>query len=224
VKHRFWILALSFGAARCGQVAEPSRAFDSPLNHPCALADCETIGERAEPLPRPSCPALEPAEGEACASEQQVCTYGESSTSHCRPYYRCVEHAWQVPEIYRARCVTRSQSTCPSEPAPGTDCVVDAADVALVPCDYGAGVGCVCVGSRIAFGASIDGDPGSWECNGAPRNGACPELVPNVGEGCDRAGQNCTYGPIGRECAWPYASVVCESGAWQLGEGGGCPE
>ena len=35
---------------------------DDVINFPCSLGDCAQIGERALPLPKPTCPAVEPTQ------------------------------------------------------------------------------------------------------------------------------------------------------------------
>jgi hypothetical protein len=100
---------------------------------------------------------------------------------------------------------------------------VNQADTSLAPCEYADGVGCYCVGNRSAAQGGIVGDSGLWKCYGPPKNGACPELLPNLGEGCAVNGQNCVYGQVTQQCFSPYARVVCESGAWQ-DAGGDCAE
>lgn len=190
--------------------------YENPTNHPCTVGDCEPVGPRASPSSPPMCPTQEPEASEPCAAEGLTCTYGSSITAYCRHYYQCTELVWQVPERASSGCLAQPADFCPSEPAPGSDCTVGEVS-AFVPCEYPQAIGCYCVGNPFFR----PGAPGQWECYGPPRNGACPELLPNLGDGCSTFGQFCRYGIVGQGCDAPYAEVYCYQGAWEA-MGTGC--
>jgi hypothetical protein len=184
---------------------------DDPSNFACPFDQtCSPIGDRQEPLPPPTCPASEPIEGEACNVEDIECSYGNSATAHCRRYYRCDEGFWHEPAEYRSTCIVQPDDYCPNEPQHGNGCAVGDVDV-FVPCGYAGGVTCYCFGNPVG----VVGARGSWECYAPPRNGACPELLPNLGDGCGSNGQICHYGSIQQGCYAPYADVYCFQGAWE---------
>lgn len=127
----------------------------------------------------PVCPTVEPETAEPCAVEGLLCTYGSSLAAYCRRHYQCTELTWQLPEVRNAHCVTQPAGFCPEEPQPGADCTQGEISY-FVPCEYAQGVGCYCEGAEV----HSPGTPGSWVCLGPPRNGACPERLPNLGDGC----------------------------------------
>jgi len=108
-------------------------------------------------------------------------------------------------------CEAQPAGFCPSAPDPGGACTTNAVDF-NVPCSYAGGAYCYCLGNPVGR----PGIAGLWECYGPPRNGRCPEVLPNLGDGCTRSGQYCKYGIVQWGCHVPYASVYCEQGAWTL--------
>ncbi len=191
--------------------------YENRANHACVLGECGTVGRRASPISPPVCPAREPEEGQSCALEGLECSYGNSISSYCRSYHRCTELTWQGPENRRSICLSQPEGFCPSEPAPGAACTVGRVNI-FIPCEYAAGVGCYCVGNPLG----VVGAPGEWECYGPPRNGACPVVLPNLGDGCATLGQFCNYGIVEEGCHAPYAEVYCYQGAWEA-MGTACP-
>lgn len=184
---------------------------NDPSNFACLLDQrCTPGGERQDPLPPPSCPASEPSEGEPCETGEGECSYGDSVAAYCRSYFACVEGSWQVPSTRRGTCATHPEGFCPARPEHAASCTVGNVDV-YVPCEYPNGVSCYCLGNPVGrVGATS-----TWECYAPPTNPACPELLPNLGDGCAENGQSCHYGIVQQGCFAPYADVYCFQGAWE---------
>lgn len=195
------------GAAGDSEDTSPN----DPANFACVLGDCETIGERVEPMPAPVCPTEEPGEGSACIDDELQCSYGSSSSAYCRRYLVCTGGAWVVPATRVSTCMVQPPEQCPTEPQPGAACVSSEVN-GNVSCEYGHGINCYCLGNPVGAPRSKS----EWECYGPPRNGACPELLPNIGEGCAINGQACHYGIVQWGCHAPYADVYCYQGAWEV--------
>jgi hypothetical protein len=217
-KHRRAIARAS-GAAHCilalscaGSESDPtsalsSTASDNPANHACSLEDCEVIGRRAPAEVGPVCPASPPEVSLPCEENGLKCSYGSSLTTYCREFFECIDHFWSAAE---GSCVSQPSDFCPVTPQPGQACTVGKID-AFVPCEYPEAVVCYCLGNPVGrLGAS-----GRWDCYGPPPNGNCPEVVPNLGDGCSTTGQFCAYGVVGQGCDAPYATVYCRQGAWE---------
>ena len=166
------------------------------------LGACEVIGARVAREASPVCPAAKPESGQDCEADGLTCSYGESLMAYCRDYVTCSHRVWS----HRTDCQVQPEGFCPAVPTPGLACVVGKVS-AFVPCEYPPSVVCYCLGNP--------GARGNWECYGPPRNGACPEVLPNLGDGCARPGQFCNYGVVGQGCSAPYANVSCSDGAWQ---------
>jgi hypothetical protein len=208
-------LLAACGGKDPGSGADPSLGrnlqHDNLANWACKVGECEPSVRRAPPVAAPLCPSDEPQLAEICAIEGATCTYGMSLTADCRRFYRCEGAVWVIPPPGRQpHCASQPTGFCLPEPSPGLSCVVGDVD-SYIPCQYGAGVGCYCIGSP--FGVS--GAPGHWECYGPPSNSDCPEVLPNVGDGCEPRGQFCAYGLVKQGCASPYAEVYCYDGAWE---------
>jgi len=187
---------------------------NDPANFACPIDQvCTPTGGRAQVLPSPTCPPSQPAEGSACTSDGLSCSYGESVTGYCRNYLSCVGDRWKTPDNRQDVCVMQPAGFCPPLPTQGAACEVGDVDV-FVACEYAAGVACYCLGNPVG----ITGAPGSWECYGPPRNAACPELLPNLGDGCSENGQVCHYGIQQQGCLAPYADVSCYRGAWEASQ------
>lgn len=213
-----WLVSACAGDAASSQSADRSPDESNPANHPCMLGDCEATGGRATATRSPVCPSEEPEVAQPCEEEGITCTYGESVTAFCRRYYECANLSWQLQEGRTAGCAFQPETFCSAEPAPGSECTVGQVSV-FVPCEYSAGVACYCIGNPVG----VPGAPGEWECYGPPRNASCPELLPNLGEGCAASGQFCRYGIVTQACYAPYAQVYCYQGAWEA-MGAGCFE
>jgi hypothetical protein len=197
-----------------GEVANPSpddpNDPQDPSNFACPLGDCEPIGTRVEPMPPPVCPTDEPGEGSGCTVDELQCSYGSSSAAYCRRYLVCTAGAWTVPPNRVSTCKMQPPEQCPAEPQPGATCT--ASEVSgFVPCEYDGAISCYCLGTPVG----VPGTTSEWECYGPPRNGACPELLPNIGDGCAVNGQACHYGVVQQGCYAPYADVYCYQGAWE---------
>lgn len=199
--------------------AGTSTDYSNPLNHSCyRLGECEPLGQRVTAAPPPVCPTLEPSAAQPCAVEGLTCSYGSSVAAYCRRYYECTELVWQMPEALNAVCLSQPAGYCPPEPEPGSDCVVG--EIRSIPCEYPQAIGCYCQGNP----PDRPGVTGQWRCYGPPRNGTCPELLPNLGDGCARTGQFCSYGYGFQACDAPYADVYCYQGAWEAGSEAICYE
>lgn len=199
------------GDGAAGSVGGGAVPSNDPSNFGCLLdRSCTPSGNRADPLPPPSCPALEPGEDEPCASPGLQCSYGDSVTAYCRRYYTCDQDSWTVPPSRSGTCVTQPSGFCPREPQHGEGCTVGEVDV-FVACEYSGGIGCYCLGNPVGR----VGAEGSWECYAPPTNPACPESLPNLGDGCAASGQVCHYGIVQQGCYAPYADVYCFQGAWE---------
>lgn len=186
--------------------------MDEAANFACVVSQCETIGDRVSPGPRPRCPEQEPAEGETCETEALECSYGRTLASYCRRDVKCTDGVWTVPANWVARCQKQPSHHCGSQPQPGGACTTSEVD-AFVPCEFSGGIVCYCFGNPVG----VSGRPSQWECYGPPRNGACPEALPNIGEGCGNNGQSCHYGVSQQGCHAPYADVYCYQGSWEPG-------
>jgi hypothetical protein len=123
----------------------------------------------------------------------------------------CAEQSWRMPANRSASCMSHPDGFCPTSPLHRAECTTGEFDLLFIPCDYPNGVACHCVGNPVR----AEGIQGEWECYGPPRNGACPEIMPNIGEGCARIGQFCGYGLVEQGCYASYASVLCDQGAWE---------
>jgi hypothetical protein len=198
--------------ARASQ--EVSLDAEDALNNACVLGDCEEVTARISPLPRPVCPLDEPQLGAACDAGGLTCTYGESASAYCRREYVCEDQSWVVCEHRRLSCLSQPEGFCPTEPENGATCTAGESDLLFVPCEYAGGITCHCIGNPVG----VAGVQGEWECYGPPRNGSCPELLPNIGEGCANTGQYCSYGIVEQGCYAPYANVYCYQGAWEEAE------
>jgi hypothetical protein len=212
-----FLLALLTVVAGCSGKTEPTLgpgedpASGESADYACVLGDCETIGRRAADLTSPFCPVAEPTTGSPCTKDGQQCSYGDAPSAYCRRFLECVESVWRVPSVPRTACQAQPDGFCPSAPDPGGACTTNAVDY-NVPCSYDSGVYCYCLGNPLRR----PGIAGVWECYGPPRNGRCPEVLPNLGDGCARSGQYCKYGIVEWGCFAPYANVYCERGAWRL--------
>jgi hypothetical protein len=108
------------------------------------------------------------------------------------------------------RCLTHPSSFCPEAPTHGDSCVQGSVDW-HVPCEYSGGVTCYCQGNP-----PVEGAGGVWVCFAPPPNSACPEILPNLGDGCSTNGVTCRYGIMEQGCWAPYAQVFCYQGAWEI--------
>jgi hypothetical protein len=212
------VIAATLVSACSGKAESPAKDEESPINHACSLGDCELIGERAPREAGPICPTSKPALGQPCAAEGVTCSYGDTAISYCREFVSCSHQAWTVPLWPQASCVSQPERFCPALPQPGGECVASSVG-AFVPCEYPQGVLCYCAGNPF----DVPGVTGNWECYGPPRNGACPETLPNLGDGCARSDQFCGYGIVQQACRAPYANVLCSHGAWE-NAGGVCTD
>lgn len=184
---------------------------DNAANFACRFDDCEAIPERVLAPPRPACPGDEPEEGAACQMGGLSCSYGRSAAAFCRRYYECVGSAWVVPENRQSICENQPADFCPVSPEENAECTVGKIPD-FVPCEYPGAIVCYCMGNpRFQVGA-----PGLWECYGPPQNPACPELLPNIGDGCAKTAQFCSYGIVEQGCYAPYANVYCYQGQWEI--------
>jgi hypothetical protein len=184
-------------------------------------ADCSVIGNRVAPLPSTVCPLERPEPGASCSRDGLSCSYGSSLTARCRTLFDCSKGKWQRtggPAI-DAQCEQQADGFCPGQhPKDGVKCVVGEVH-ASVSCDYPPAVSCYC-----AAGPSFPGAAGNWECYAAPRNGNCPEVLPNLGDGCSTPGLQCRYGFTGGCYASPFGTVFCYQGSWERGTEPGCSE
>ena len=194
------------GTAAGGTAGQPG----DESNYPCAMERCPVIGDRVDPLPKPVCPAVEPQAEMSCEEEGLECSYGDSASSYCRSFFACEAGLWVVPERRAAACTPHPSDFCPATPSRGAACTVGEVDV-FVPCEYEKGIVCYCLGNPIG----VAGAQGEWECYGPPPNGACPEVLPNLGDGCSQTGLVCHYGIVSEGCYSPYADVYCYQGAWE---------
>jgi hypothetical protein len=200
------------GQASSGSESEDiALGAEDPLNHACALEDCTVIGARVQSLPRPTCPETEPSNDQACEQQNVSCTYGDSASSMCRRFYQCSDGRWTTHANRSMDCNLPPLGFCPEQPSPSAECIVGESDVFL-PCGYSSGVTCYCLGNPVG----VKGAQGVWDCFGPPPNAECPELLPNIGEGCRTTAQFCRYGVVEEGCHAPYASVYCYQGAWEI--------
>ncbi|MFZ5895697.1 MAG: hypothetical protein ACOY0T_31865 [Myxococcota bacterium] len=205
--------ASSGGAAGYGAMGGVIPPND-PANFACPLDQvCTANGQRPKAVPKPSCPDSAPAEGSACSAEGLTCSYGDSVTAYCRSYLTCSAGSWKTPDNRKDVCLSQPANFCPAKPSQGAACTVGSVDV-FVSCEYSGGVACYCLGNPVG----ITGAKGAWECYGPPRNSACPELLPNIGDGCSSNGQTCHYGIVQQGCYAPYADVFCYQGAWEAAQ------
>jgi hypothetical protein len=184
-----------------------------PVNNPCSLETCGSVTRRPAPLPPPVCPLAEPTLGEPCPSDELECSYGGTVSTHCRHLFRCAEGQWQARERFDY-CQSLPEQFCPAEPRHLADCTTGSFNP-YVPCEYANAVSCY------RFGPMFGGR-GRWECFGPPQNPDCPEVIPNLGDGCEIRGQYCNYGAYDASCASPYSDVYCYEGAWEDGGGRFC--
>jgi hypothetical protein len=194
-----------------------STASDNPNNNGCRGENCEVIGRRVPAEPSKVCPSSKPEVSRGCEEEGVVCSYGSSLTAYCREVFECVGKVWTTPRYAMSTCVSQPEGFCPSEPVVGASCTVGEIDP-HVACEYAHGVTCHCFGDP----PGKSNVPGNWYCYGPPRNGSCPEILPNLGDGCARKGQFCGYGPVDQGCHAPYAHVYCRQGAWEVTGGTLC--
>jgi hypothetical protein len=184
--------------------------FWGPSSEP---SEPRTTGARVEPLPRPRCPEEEPSAGEACTVTDEECSYGDSASFACRKGYLCSADGWV--ESTRP-CPEAPANHCPAKIQPGVECTSDARSPSSEPvCEYDAVV-CHCptcaIGSPCSTGKV-------WTCIAPPVDLDCPDVPPNVGEGCEENTQRCVYG---NPCHGGVA-VFCRRGAWER-EASGCIE
>ena len=191
--------------------------IDNSLSFPCLDEPCAVDGPRPLPLPRPHCPDTEPKAGQTCEMADLYCGYGNSAAASCRRAYRCTSSSsgatWVADEtIDKTRpCVEPTVAACPANPAPRTRCS-DAASYGA-SCQY-PGLVCSCW-------QSAKGNGPGWACLGAPANLACPEHLPNVGEGCTPSGIECDYALDGCDQV-PNSTLFCNEGAWENGQALAC--
>lgn len=207
-----WLLPATGGCLGTTDEGEGgySTSSEDPRNIPCVLGGCAPTPDRLTARPGPACPAEEPVPGSGCNADGMDCTFGNSATAHCRRYYRCETGVWVFPNDRNATCSSQPASQCPRDPSPEGECTAGEVDV-FVPCEYSSGIACYCLGNPVG----IPGATGEWECYGPPPNPECPEILPNIGEGCARTGQFCRYGVVGLGCRSSYASVYCYRGGWE---------
>lgn len=210
------LLAHGCGGRLVGRAA-PSPGADAgvdaaPRGAPCYSA-CPPATSRPVALPRPECPESEPVAGAPCTKADLRCGYGGGRTPYCRTEYQCTG-TWQITARPLPLCPDLAGDRCsPRMPEPGAACVVGA--LVDVPCEYDE-LSCRCAASLLVN----PGDPGRWLCYGPPADVACPEILPNVGEGCTSPGHECWYDPEG--CLDPRLYVACREGTWQRGTGPKC--
>jgi hypothetical protein len=209
------------GLASCSGRSTSGPTFERPAaggsgtdeeseGYACLLADCNPIADRAQPLAKPSCPADVPVVGDVCLSNGLKCSYGASQASYCREFFVCDGGEWVLADELKATCVEQPDAFCPAKPNDGLPCIVGDTDV-YVPCEYEAGVLCYCFGNP----PGKPGASGEWACYGPPSNKNCPEILPNLGDGCANTGLTCHYGVQQQGCYSPYADVSCFSGVWE---------
>lgn len=209
--------ASSSGGAASANGGRPGLAGSGgmPSSLPCIDQACPDTGPRPTPLPRPKCPESAPVAGDPCTDTTLYCSYGDSPAVNCRHAYQCTASAgsshWEEdPALIKSGpCVQPTAQACPSAPMPRTPC--DMASVTLA-CQY-PGLVCQCV-------LSSRGGAG-WQCLGAPENPACPEQLPNVGEGCTPSGLECDYA-VNSCDPTPNRTLFCFQGAWEPGQELGC--
>lgn len=185
------------------QPCAPAAVEDEPLpiDRPC-FGRCEDASSepRPVPLPRPVCPEEPPDLGTACERPIDLCTYGETNVAACRTFFTCADDVWSVPERFSG-LVCPAAPDCPDAFPHGEACDFDA--IGASSCEYPGGYSCFCNRSERA-----------WTCWGPPVDERCPELLPNIGEGCHVQALECTYAPFGCD-ALSTAGVLCFDGAWQ---------
>jgi hypothetical protein len=216
---------VALGVSACGGVVDTRRtgSADAGLDAagdiassgaaPCSGA-CPDAEGRAIALPRPACPAQEPSALGACSVEKLRCSYGEDRYPYCRAEYECRSSAWIGVAARASYCPAARPTRCsPEPPKPGSACTVD--ELGDVPCGYDK-ISCRCAGPPLG----APGDKGSWLCFGSPESSGCPEVLPNIGEGCAESGRECWYDPEG--CLDSRLYIVCRDAAWQEGPGPKC--
>ncbi len=197
--------------ANVGVGGAPPVPADNLSNYACRLEQgCAPTGERPAELPRPSCPETLPDIGGACDLEGLDCSYGDSLTSYCREYRVCTNRTWKTHPSRAGRCQSHPPEFCPEMPQDGASCITGSID-SVIPCEYSGSIACYCLGSP----PNTEGAEGFWECYAPPRNGECPEVLPNVGDGCSINGKTCHYGIPAQGCGAPYVEVFCYQGAWE---------
>jgi hypothetical protein len=166
-------------------------------------------------VPRPKCPEELPEAGDPCTVANLVCGYGNRARSDCRALFTCTQSKWKASPW---PCLAAPDGFCPAAPPPiGESCdVTRFANFGTVPiCEYGTTVACYCAGNRLM-------DPHVWGCNAPPTTEGCPEVPPNVGEGCSAQGLECTYGG---PCQPGGGRWFCRNGAWEgVDDSGICSE
>lgn len=210
------------GGAGVGGAAGAGAAGTSPsgagsgaaTSTPCLYQACPDAGPRPTPLPRPKCPSTEPQAGEACSEETLYCGYGDSPAINCRSAYTCTKGdagtTWVLdPALTKVfPCIPASHCSA-AVPALGAAC--DGADLGLA-CQY-PGLVCHCQYSSH--------EKPTWTCLGAPQDQACPEALPNIGEGCTPNGIECDY-TVDACDPTPDRALFCYEGAWEPGQDLGC--
>lgn len=182
---------------------------------PCVDVPCTDTGPRPTTLPRPQCPTTEPSVGDSCTINALYCGYGDSPAANCRRAYTCTQtngsSQWLLDATVTQAgpCVMPIAGQCPPAAAPRMPCDRGALSVA---CQY-PGLVCQCqLSSR---------DLPGWVCLGAPENILCPELLPNVGDGCAPNGIECDYA-VNSCDPTPNRTLFCYQGAWERGQDLAC--
>jgi hypothetical protein len=207
-----------------GQDAQAGDSQDESLpaeNAPCPLSnECDTIGERSPSTQSVVCPGSAPAEGDLCENEGLQCSYGNQLTARCRDIFRCEDSTW-IQTYSRANATCQLPvGSCPAGLPDQTTCTVPEGVSDVYTCDYPGDVSCYCDVTHFAPGTE-----GTWACFAPPRNGACPSVLPNLGDTCDNFSLTCRYGhPVYGCFSPPFSTVFCFQGVWERGVDIGCNE
>lgn len=174
-----------------------------------------TTGPRAEALPPPECPQSEPSDGGACDAAGLKCSYGEGARVDCRRNFECNGSTWVAKELFAGSdsCREPPEEQCTEEmPANGDPCEIGSP----WPCEHGSTL-CYCPS---VFECGPDGivtcpaGANHWNCVPPPADLDCPELPPNVGDGCATQGKECLYGD---KCSRTTGRLMfCRNGAWEF--------
>ena len=209
---------------------DPTEVLDPSIFLPSLRGQSmRTTGTRVEALPSVVCPPSPPAVGSPCGKDRFLCSYGNSVRFDCRQHFKCFHGTWT--EYGDGGCSLPPPGHCPAQPMPGQYCTPaptwsEHLYRKIMPaCEYGSTT-CVCpsCGSRFEFCPTRRHYPKQvWVCIGPPKDLDCPELVPNVGDGCDEQAKRCAYG---ESCNGHGAILFCRgrpdtpsggpAGAWEL--------
>ena len=160
------------------------------------------------PPPELECPQAAPAQGETCGEYEPglECVYGDDSS--CPREFICNDGAWE--DVSPTCNPPPPESECPEQrPRPGDSC--EGYELGL-ECDSAVNQSSCPEASVVFCGSSGEWEGQPLSCNPPPPEPECPQIAPNMSEGCEE------YEP-GSECGYEDGSCwlqfMCNDGAWQ---------